>query len=194
MCYNRFSFLFYYKVDAMNISLVGRHIELSDAIKDHLMHSIDTLSKYHLDLISVNAVASSNERKKGVTIEFTINVAGKNTVVITQRDDDLYAAIDIAIDRAQKALRRLHDRISDHKNEGLNEAKLAAATTVNLHEAEEAMEDEIVPTEPVLFKPQEVAEVLERLKESSKIFDVFYDNDGKMRVLYKRSDGRFGLY
>lgn len=84
----------------MNISLVGRHIELSDAIKDHLMHSIDTLSKYHLDLISVNAVASSNEQ--GVAIEFTINVAGKNTIVISQRNDDLYAAIDIAIDRAQK--------------------------------------------------------------------------------------------
>jgi len=191
----------------MNISLVGRHIELSDAIKDHLMHSIDTLSKYHLDLISVNAVASANERKKGVTIEFTINVAGKNTIVISQRDDDLYAAIDIAIDRAQKALRRLHDRISDHKNEGMNhdrisdhknegmnEAKQAAAAKVDLHEASESMEDEIVPAEPVLFKPQEVAEVLEKLKESTKVFDVFYDNDGKMRVLYKRADGRFGLY
>jgi putative sigma-54 modulation protein len=178
----------------MNISLVGRHIELSDAIKDHLMHSIDTLSKFHLDLISVNAVASANERKKGVTIEFTINIAGKNTVVITQRDDDLYAAVDIAIDRAQKALRRLHDRISDHKNEGLNEAKNAAAATVDLHAVSETMEDEIVPTELVLYKPQEVAEVLEKLKESTKVFEVFYDNDGKMRVLYKRGDGRFGLY
>lgn len=178
----------------MNISLVGRHIELSDTIKDHLMHSIDTLTKYHLDLISVNAIASTNERKKGVTIEFTINVAGKNTIVITQRDDDLYAAIDIAIDRAQKALRRLHDRISDHKNEGMNEAKNAAAHTVNLHEVGEAMEDEIVPTELVLYKPQEVAEVLEKLKESTKVFEIFYDNDGKVRVLYKRNDGRFGLY
>ncbi len=178
----------------MNLSLVGRHIELSDAIKEHLMHSIDTLSKYHLDLISVSAVASANERKKGVSIEFTINVAGKNTIVITQRDDDLYAAIDIAIDRAQKALRRLHDRLSDHKNEGLNEAKLAASHSIDLHAANEAMEDEIVPAEPILFKPQEVAEVLEKLKESGKVFDVFYDIDGKMRVLYKRSDGRFGLY
>jgi len=178
----------------MNISLVGRHIELSDAIKDHLMHSIDTLTKYHLDLISVNAVASANERKKGVTIEFTINVAGKNTIVITQRDDDLYAAIDIAIGRAQKALRRLHDRLSDHKNEGLNEAKHAAANSIDLHAATEAMEDEIVPAEPILFKPQEVAEILEKLKESAKVFEVFYDIDGKMRVLYKRSDGRFGLY
>ncbi|MCL5272250.1 MAG: HPF/RaiA family ribosome-associated protein [Gammaproteobacteria bacterium] len=62
----------------MNISLVGRHIELSDANKEHLMRSIETLEKFHLDLISVSAVASMNERKKGVTIEFTINIAGKN--------------------------------------------------------------------------------------------------------------------
>ncbi|MFH0708706.1 MAG: ribosome-associated translation inhibitor RaiA [Pseudomonadota bacterium] len=178
----------------MNISLVGRHIELSDAIKDHLMHSIDTLTKFHLDLISVNAIASMNERKKGVTIEFTINVAGNNTIVITQRDNDLYAAIDIAIDRAQKALRRLHDRLSDHKNEGLNEAKNAAAHTVDLHAVGEAMEDEIVPMELELYKPQEVADVLENIKSGGKQFEVFYDIEGKMRVLFKRNDGKFGLY
>lgn len=178
----------------MNISLVGRHIELSDTIKDHLMHSIDTLTKYHLDLISVSAIASTNERKKGVSIEFTINVAGKNTVVITQRDNDLYAAIDIAIERAQKALRRLHDRLSDHKNEGMNEAKNAAAHTVDLHAVGEAMEDEIVPMELELYKPQEVGEILDKLKESNKQFDVFYDIEGKMRVLFKRNDGKFGLY
>ena len=178
----------------MNISLVGRHIELSDAIKEHLMHSIDTLTKFHLDIISVNAVASMNERKKGVSVEFTINVAGKNTVVISQRDNDLYAAIDIAIERAQKALRRLHERLSDHKNEGLNEAKNAAAHTIDLHAVGEAMEDEIVPMELELYKPQEVAEVLEKLKDSGKQFDVFYDIEGKMRVLFKRNDGKFGLY
>lgn len=178
----------------MNISLVGRHIDLSDSVKTHMMNSIDTLEKYHLDIISVNAVASMNERKKGVQIEFTINVAGKNTIVITQRDDDLYAAIDIAIDRAQKALRRLHDRLSDHKNEGLNEAKQAAAQNVDLHAAGEAMEDEIIPMELELYKPQEVAEVLEKLKESTKQFEVFYDIEGKLRVLFKRNDGRYGLY
>ena len=158
------------------------------------MHSIDTLTKFHLDLISVNAIASMNERKKGVTIEFTINVAGKNTVVISQRDNDLYAAIDIAIDRAQKALRRLHERLSDHKNEGLNEAKNAAAHTVDLHAAGLAMEDEIGPMELTLYKPQEVADVLENLKDGGKQFEVFYDIEGKMRVLFKRNDGKFGLY
>lgn len=178
----------------MNISLVGRHIELSDANKEHILHSIDSLDKYHLDLISVNAVTSMNERKKGVSIEFTINIAGKNTIVITQRNDDLYAAVDIAIDRAQKALQRLHDRENDHRHVGINEAKAAAAAPVNLHELSEGMEDEIVPTELILYKPQEVAEIIETLKESTKVFEVFMDIEGKMRVMYKRNDGKFGLY
>ncbi|MDP2079326.1 MAG: HPF/RaiA family ribosome-associated protein, partial [Sulfuricurvum sp.] len=160
----------------------------------HLMRSIETLEKFHLDLISVSAVASMNERKKGVTIEFTINIAGKNTIVISQRDDDLYAAIDIAVDRAQKALRRLHERESDHRHVGINEAKAAAAVPVDLHAMSEGMEDEIVPTELILYKPQEVGEIIEKLKESTKVFEVFMDIEGKMRVMYKRNDGKFGLY
>ncbi|MEA1920347.1 MAG: ribosome-associated translation inhibitor RaiA [Campylobacterota bacterium] len=180
----------------MNISLVGRHVELTETIKDHINNSIETLDKFNLDIISVNAVSSLEERhgKRGVSIEFTINLAGKNTIVIKQRDDDLYAAIDIAIERAQKALRRLSDRQSDHRNESINDAKNATQGSINLSSEREALEDEIVPLELELYKPQEVADVLESLKESDKVFEIFNDHDGKTRVLYKRTDGRFGLY
>ena len=37
-------------------------------------------------------------------------------------------------------------------------------------------------------------EYLEYLKSSNKYFIIFEDRAGKIRVLYKRSDGRFGLY
>jgi len=180
----------------MNISLTGRRVELTESIKDHMMSSIDTLNKYKLDIISVSAVASMKERqgKRGLTIEFTINLANKNTIVIKQRDDDLYAAIDIAIGRAQKALRRLNDRNNDHRNKGFNEAKKEAQGEIHLSDIQESIEDEIVPVELDLYKPREVADVLEDLKESNKQFEIFNDNDGKTRVLYKRSDERFGLY
>ncbi len=180
----------------MNISLVGRHVELTETIKEHLNSSIHTLEKYNLDIISVSAIASLEERKgkHGVSIEFTINLAGKNTIVIKQRDDDLYAAVDIAIERAQKALRRLNDRLNDHHNETLNDAKKASQSSINLSQEQEALEDEIVPMELDLYKPQEVADVLESLKESEKIFELFQDHDGKTRLLYKRSDGKFGLF
>ena len=177
----------------MNISLTGRSIELTDPIKEYLQSAISSLSKFHLDIISVQAVCAkqSSGKKQGVAVEFTINLAGKNTVVIKQSDDDMYAAIDMAIERAQKALRRMHDKMNDHYGEGMNSAK---TETADVKTAAEAMEDEIVPVELELYKPREVAEVLEALKESEKQFEVFIDNGGKTRVLYKRNDGRFGLY
>lgn len=177
----------------MNISLTGRSIELTDPIKEYLQNAILSLSKFNLDIISVQAVCTkqSTGKKQGVSVEFTINLAGKNTVVIKQSDDDMYAAIDMAIERAQKALRRMHDKMNDHYGEGLNSAK---TETADVKTAAEALEDEIVPAELELYKPREVAEVLEALKESEKQFEVFIDNGGKTRVLYKRNDGRFGLY
>jgi putative sigma-54 modulation protein len=181
----------------MNISLTGRHVELTEPIKQHMQSSINTLNKYNLDIISVSAVASTEERKgkRGVSIEFTINLAGRNTIVIKQRDDDLYAAIDIAIDRAQKALRRLNERSNDHSNDSLNEAKNEAISSINLSEKSEALEDDIVPVDMTLHKPREIADVLEDLRESAnKQFEVFNDLEGKTRVLYKRSDGKFGLF
>ncbi len=180
----------------MNISLVGRHVELTEAIKEHLNASIDSLNKYHLDIISVSAVASTQERKgkRGMTIEYTIHLAAKNSIIIKQRDDDLYAAIDVATSRAQKALRRLNDRNSDHYKEGVNEAKVEANQQVSMSDKSEELEDEIVPVELDLYKPQEVADVLEELKSGNAQFKIFNDIDGKTRVLYKRSDARFGLY
>jgi len=177
----------------MNISITGRHLELTDAIKGHINNSIDTLSKYNMDIISVNAVASAQTKKgkEHSVVEFVINLAHKNSIIIKQNGDDLYAAVDIAISRAQKAMRRIHDRDTSHHKIGLNEAK---SENTDMKEAVEAMEDEIVPVELDLYKPREVEDVLQDLKDSDKIFKIFLDNENKTRVLYKKSNGSFGLY
>ena len=177
----------------MNISLTGRHLELTDAIKAHMTTSIETLSKFNLEIISVNVIASAQTKKgkEHSVVEFVINLAHKNSIVIKQNDADLYAAIDLATSRAQKALRRMHDKEVGHRKTGLNEIK---AENVTLKEVAEASEDEIIPVELELYKPREVEDVLTDLKESGKLFEIFIDHDGKTRVLYKRNDEKFGLY
>jgi len=177
----------------MNISLTGRQLELTDAIKAHMTTSIETLKKFNLDTISVSMVASAQTKKgkEHSLIELVINLAHKNSVIIKQNDDDLYAAIDVAISRAQKAMRRMHDKESGHHKVGLNEAK---AQNVTLKDTIEEQEDEIVPVELDLYKPREVEDVLNDLKDSGKMFEIFLDNEDKTRVLYKRNDGKFGLY
>jgi len=177
----------------MNISITGRHVELTDAIKAHINTSIETLSKYNIDVIAVNVIISTQSKKgkEHSMVEYVINLAHKNSIIIKQKDDDLYAAIDMATSRAQKAMRRMHDRDTEHSKVGLNEIK---NTTVDLKAEVEANEDEIVPVELSLYKPREVEDVLTELKESEKQFEIFLDNEDKTRVLYKRNDGKFGLY
>ena len=177
----------------MNISITGRHLELTEAIKAHINTSIETLSKYNMDIISINVVVSTQTKKgkEHSVVEFVINLAHKNSIIIKQNDADLYAAIDIATERAQKAMRRMHDKDTGHHKVGLNEAK---AQSVDVKEEAEANDDEIIPVELELYKPREVEDVLNDLKDSGKMFEIFLDNEDKTRVLYKRNDGKFGLY
>ncbi len=177
----------------MNISMTGRNLELTDALKGHISSSIETLKKFNLDIISVNVIVSSQTKKgkEHAIVEFVINLAHKNTIVIKQNDEDAYVAIDLATSRAQKSLRRLHDKETDYQKIGLNEVK---AQEVDIKAVEQEMEDEIVPVELDLYKPREVEDVLADLKESGKMFEIFLDNEHKTRVLYKRNDSKFGLY
>ena len=59
----------------------------------------------------------------------------------------------------------------------------------------ETDEVEIVPMDLELHKPLDFDEAIDALKaEKKRQFIVFNDHEGLMRVMYKRADGKFGLY
>jgi len=179
----------------MNKSITGRHFELTEPIKAYADAAIDSLSKYHLDIISANTVISANEKngKKGFVTEFIVNLKDKNTIVITQNDKDVYAAMDLAIERVKKALRRHSDKIKNHRVMSFADLGLEAEAVTELDTQES--EVEIVPMDLELHKPLDFDEAIEALKaEKKRQFIVFNDEEGLMRVMYKRADGKFGLY
>jgi len=177
----------------MNKSITGRHFELTEPIKAYADTAIDTMDKYHLDIISASTVISANEKhgKKGFAVEFIINLKDKNTIVITQVDKDVYAAIDLAIERVKKSLRRHADKIKGHRIMSFKDMGEEAEAVLDLDTADV----EIVPMDLELHKPMDFDEAIEALKaEKKRQFIVFNDNEGLMRVMYKRADGKFGLY
>lgn len=178
----------------MNTSIVGRHIKLTDAIKDYVNSSLESFEKYNLDIISVTSTITADEKqgKKAFSFEFTINITNIDTVVIKQKDKDLYTAIDIAVDRASKVLRRHHDKISSHKAVKFSEA---VEVEDGIAKELERFEDEIIPQRLSSYKPIDIEEALNELKNSTAQFKVFYDKDDNLRVLYKANvTGKFGLY
>jgi len=174
----------------MKRSITGRHFELTESIKAYAEAAVDVLDKYNLDITTANTVISASE-KKGFTVEFIVNLKDRNTIVITQNDKDVYAAIDLAIERMKKSLRRHSDKIKGHRITSFKDLGLDAEAVSELSPEEV----DIVPMDLELHKPMDFDEAIDMLKEEKKRqFIVFNDSEGLMRVMYKRADGKFGLY
>ncbi|AWI34375.1 ribosome-associated translation inhibitor RaiA [Helicobacter apodemus] len=182
----------------MNIVITSRHFELTDSIKEYIIHLGEGLKKYHLDILSFRVVVSFQEKKgkekkkKSFLIDMALSVAKANMIVISQKDKDLYVAADLAFARMHKILRRYHDKINQKHTTPTEE--LMAMDILRDEALTLKGEDEIVPMDLYLHKPMDIDEALECLKSSSQQFFVFNDKDSKMRVIYKRIDGKYGLY
>ena len=103
----------------MNVQIHAKDITLQGSTRTHIESAIDSFTKYSLDITSVNVHIKAE--KKGVSIDFDIRIAHAQPVVISQEDDSLEAAIDLSIERATKALRRLHDKVVTHGNDSIKD-------------------------------------------------------------------------
>lgn len=103
----------------MNVQIRAKDVKLTDNVKAHIESAIEAFRKYNLDITTVNAIVAAE--KKGVNVEFDIHIAHAQPVVISQSDEVLDAAIDLAIDRASTALRRLHTKMTDTQKTSVRE-------------------------------------------------------------------------
>ncbi|KFN40518.1 MAG: 30S ribosomal protein S30 [Sulfuricurvum sp. MLSB] len=106
----------------MNVQIRSKEIKLTQHLNDHIAAAIDNFKRYHLDITTVNVMIT--KEKNGVGVEFDIHVAHSQPVVISDTDEDLDTAIDLAIERANKALRRLHDKVKDHHTSSIRDMEV----------------------------------------------------------------------
>jgi putative sigma-54 modulation protein len=106
----------------MNTQIRSKDIKLTQHLNDHIATAIENFKRFHLDITTVNVMIS--KEKKGVGVEFDIHIAHAQPVVISDTDEDLDTAIDLAIERANKALRRLHDKVKDHHTSSIRDIEV----------------------------------------------------------------------
>ncbi|MEN8146095.1 MAG: ribosome-associated translation inhibitor RaiA [Campylobacterota bacterium] len=106
----------------MNIQIRAKDITLTDHTKAHIDNALTQFKKYGLEITTTNVVLS--KEKNGVGVEFEFHIARNSPVIINQVDKDLDAAIDLAIDRASKALRRMHDKNVTHRGGSIKDLEV----------------------------------------------------------------------
>jgi len=97
----------------MRINVVGRKLEVTDAIRQYAETKAGKLTKYFDGLQQVTVTLSrKNEQHSGnFEAELVLDVVGHDDFVSHATGDDLYAAIDLVSEKGERHLREFKDKL-----------------------------------------------------------------------------------
>lgn len=178
----------------VQMSIVGRNINITDAIKDYAEKRLLKLKKYFPYVIDTHVVLYT--QKLNQVAEVTI-LANRFTIHGEERSPDLYASIDLVIEKLDAQLKKYKERLVEkHERQIRKEKELNLNISVFEREdmEESRPEPEIIHTQRMAIKPMSVDEALMQMDLINQDFLVFInDNSQGVNVLYRRRDGHYGL-
>lgn len=166
----------------MNIIITGRHLELTENLKDYVKQKIKKFKKY-LNNISEVAITLSVEKYRHKT-EILLKVNG----VMIQAEGitgEMYSSIDDAVEK-------LGRQIKKYKEKWITSRKSEEKTPIPAKS--EKLSCAIVKRKSFDIKPMSPEEAAMQMDLLDKNFFVFTNtSSGDINVLYKRRDGNLGL-
>ena len=100
----------------MQINISGHHVELSAALQEYIRNKMKRIERHFDHVMDVHVVLGVERQLQKV--EATIHVAGNNLHAESEHDD-MYAAIDLLIDKLDRQVRKHKEKITDaHAREG----------------------------------------------------------------------------
>jgi putative sigma-54 modulation protein len=106
----------------MKTSVTARHFDLTSEVHDHAINSIEGLGKYFDRIIDAHMVLK--KEKKQWKVEAILGVPGE-TLTAEGEDDQLFTAIDVATDRAERQLKKYKAKLTREKDRREEQQKSA---------------------------------------------------------------------
>lgn len=104
----------------MNLTISGHHLEVTPAIREYLQAKLERIRRHFdhvIDIAVILAVDNLPEKEKRQRAEITLRLRGKD-VHVASLAQDLYAAIDLLIDKLDRQVLKYKTRTQDHQHAG----------------------------------------------------------------------------
>ena len=85
----------------MNLNLTGRHLEITPAIREHILSKLDKVKRHFDNVIDVNVILSVEKLKQKA--EANVHLSGK-TIFVECDDANLYVAIDSLVEKLDRQI------------------------------------------------------------------------------------------
>ena len=173
----------------MNLNITFRHVDPSAATKEYATEKIGRLKRYFDGLVDGHVVLSQEKIRH--LAEVTLLANG---VRLNAKDEtvDFHTAIDNVVDKLERQLKRYKEKLKRHKPLR-NRERRGLQETVYAYESFEEEAPRVIQTEHYTTHPLTVDEAVMEMDLTDRAFLVFTDVDEKVKVVYRREDGNYGL-
>ena len=169
----------------MRFNIHGKNIEVTDPIRGYIESKIGRIEKYFKDT-DLEAVVNLRVRGKEQIVEVTIP-ASKMVLRAEEKNNDLYAAVDLVSDKLERQIRK-------NKTKARKNLKQTIVFTDFDVPASEDVDDGIVKRKVVDTKPMSEEEAILQMELIGHDFFLFKnDKTNELCVVYKREDGGYGI-
>jgi len=174
----------------MQLQIITKDVEASEAIQEQAKKKIGKLSRY-LPTIGEGKVEIFKEDAKLPRQRFTVQVTldSKGILIRAQeKAEDIRTALDKVVDTLTSRIERYKGKLYD-KGRGTSLARQGAT-----EEAEEVEAPKVVKSKHFLVKPMLQDEAINQMELLGHDFFLFISAEtGKLNLLYRRKDGNYGL-
>ena len=168
----------------MNFSIRGDKFEVTDAIRDYAKDKVSKIEKYFDSPEKVNAKILFSVKGREQRVEITIN-GGHFDLRAEVSHSDMYAAIDLAVDKLEGQMRKFKTKLMNHDKGFVFE---------DFGPEIEEVSEEIAKRKKVFLKPMDEEEAITQMEMLGHTFFVFKNQENdSVCVAYKRIDGRYGI-
>ena len=169
----------------MKIEFLERNYKISNKLKKIITEKIERLSKYFGEDAKVKVLCSEQNKQK----KLELTIVNKGVLYRSEvSSDEMYSNIDLALPKIERQIVRRKD-----KKLAKNRVKEPLAFEFLTEEPEEKLPD-IFKKKTFYLDPITVEDAKDFIERLGHEFFVFLNAEtGKVNILYRRRDEKFGL-
>jgi putative sigma-54 modulation protein len=172
----------------MEITITARHFDLTNAIREYIEVNAERLERYFEHILTVHFILSLENGLSNVEL---ILHAPKHDFRADAEDKDMYAAIDIALEKMETQVKKLKEKWTNHQKRGLK--KNTEFMYANL--IEKAGDRKRIKIKRIPPDVMTINEAIDKIELNEEFFLIFRDVEtDQLSVLVRKDDLHYKLF
>lgn len=187
----------------VEINVVGRNVEVSDAMREYALKKVETLRLDYPKIIEARVILDVQVHHNRHIAEIILFCANHITIEAQSETHDMYASIDETISKIARRMRKRKTRLLKKHRPRKGEVRRLAEAVFAINALDcldedsgdgEELEPVIVHKENYRIRPLFHDEAMVDMELSDRDFLVFKNAEsGRLSILFRRKDGDYGL-